>query len=331
LAGGAFSSIRSRPFNFLADPHKIPRSIFVKAVESALFVPPAELQVIGHEKEFQLGLDVLTKLTTGPVNLVYREGTTSRAFSEAMHVEKHTIEGPHPIGNQSVHIQKIDPIRTPNDNVWTLTALDVVGIGYLISKGRYYTERVISISGPGIIPERGGYFKVRAGFPIEMLVSGRIKKGTMRLISGDPLMGHKVGAGDFLGFYHTAFCAIPENEEREFLHFFGIGLNKYSFSKAYISGHVDNSERRYPFTTNQHGEHRAFIDSTLYDQVMPLKVPAMLLTKAVMAEDFELAETLGLLEVDSEDFALPTFVCPSKMEMTDIIKKGLRQYAKTEL
>jgi Na+-transporting NADH:ubiquinone oxidoreductase subunit A len=54
----------------------------------------------------------------------------------------------------------------------------------------------------------------------------------------------------------------------------------------------------------------------------------MLLVKSVMAEDFELAETLGLLEVDGEDFALPTFVCPSKMEMTEIMKAGIKQHAK---
>ncbi len=77
-----------------------------------------------------------------------------------------------------------------------------------------------------------------------------------------------------------------------------------------------------------HGEPRPFIDSTLYDEVMPLDVPTMLLVKAVMAEDYDLAVNLGLLEVDSEDFALPTFVCPSKMEMTDIIKNGLQAYAK---
>lgn len=327
LVGGVFSLIRARPFNVLADPQKMPRSIFVKAVESAPFVPPAEMQVQGYEKEFQAGLDALTKLTTGPVHLVYRQGTSCKAFLEASHVEKHTVEGPHPVSNHSVHIQNIDPIRTANDNVWTVTALDVVGIGHLIIQGRYHIGRVISISGPGILPNSGGYFKVRTGYPIEVLVSGRIKKGAIRLISGDPLMGRKVSVEDFLGFYHTAFCAIPENEEREFLHFCGVGLNKYSFSKAYISGHLDNSQRKYSFTTNQHGEHRAFIDSGLYDQVMPLKVPTMLLAKAVMAEDFDLAEILGLLEVDSEDFALPTFVCPSKMEMTDIIKKGLKQFA----
>ena len=47
----------------------------------------------------------------------------------------------------------------------------------------------------------------------------------------------------------------------------------------------------------------------------------------MLAEDYDLAELLGLLEVDSEDFALPTFVCPSKMEMTEIIKNGIKRYA----
>ena len=74
--------------------------------------------------------------------------------------------------------------------------------------------------------------------------------------------------------------------------------------------------------------HRPFIDSTLYDKVMPLEVPTMLLVKAILAEDYDLASSLGLLEVVGEDFALPTFVCPSKMEMVEIVNKGLKSYAK---
>lgn len=327
LSGGAFSFIRSRPFNLLADLHKTPRSIFVKAIESAPFTPPAELQVVGHEKEFQAGLKALVKLTDGPVHLVYRKGSSCKAFLEAEGIQHHTAEGPHPVANHSVHIQRIDPIRSADDVLWTVTALDVVTIGHLLTQGRFYTERVISIAGPGVLPGKAGYFQARIGCPIASLIAGRIGKGAMRFVSGDPLMGQKVTAEDFLEYYHTVFCVIPENTEREFMHFFRPGMDKYTFSRAYLSGHLDNTHREYAFTTNQHGEHRAFIDSTLYDKVMPLKVPTMLLVKAVMAEDYELADTLGLLEVDSEDFALPTFVCPSKMEMTEIIKKGVKQYA----
>ena len=325
--GGIFSHIYVRPFNRLADPHKAPRSIFVKAIESAPYVPPNEMQVDKHEKEFQIGLDALAKLTDGSVHLVYRAGTYCKAFTEARNVQRHTAEGPHPIGNASVHIQVIDPIKKADDIVWTINVNHVVALGYLLEYGRHYIERVISIAGPGILPGRIGYFKSREGYPISPLLAGRIHKGPQRFVSGDPLMGHNVEEEDFLGFEDYVFCVIPENYSREFLHFFRLGIGKYSFSKAYLSGHLNNVHREYYFTTNQHGERRAFIDSTLYDEVQPLAVPTMLLVKAVMAEDYELAESLGLLEVVGEDFALPSFVDPSKIEMNDIITQGLKRYA----
>lgn len=325
---GIFAHIRVRPFNRLADPSKQPRSIFVKALESAPFAPPAELQVLGHEKEFQIGLDALAKLTSGPVHLIYRKDSPCSAFTEAKNVQRHTAEGPHPIGTASVHIQYLDPIKSTEDVIWTVDVHDVIAIGHFISTGHYLIERVISIAGPGILPDRVGYYRVREGMPVAALVSGRLPvEDSVRLISGDPLMGQKVEADDFLGFDHFVFCAIPENNHREFLHFFGVGKEKYSFSKAYLSGHLNNTHREYDFTTNQHGEHRAFIDSTLYDEVMPLPISTMTLVKAVMAEDYDLAAQLGLMTVDSEDFALPTFVCQSKIEMSEIIKEGLRQYA----
>lgn len=329
--GGLFANIRSRPFNLLANPDRLPRNIFVKAIESAPFVPPAELQVEGHETEFQAGLQALAKLTEGSVHLVYRKGTTCRAFTEAKYVTKHTAEGPHPVGTHSLHIQIIDPIKNADDVVWTCDAYDVVCIGHLLTKGRYFVEKIVSVAGPSILPDRTGYFKVRSGIPVGTLIADRIEKGIHRFISGDPLMGKKVEIDEFLGYYHFVFCAIPENEDREFLHFLRLGTDKYSFSKAYLSGHLDNTKRLYDFTTNQHGEHRAFIDATLYDDVQPLPISTMLLVKAILAEDFDLAESLGLLNVDSEDFALPTFVCPSKMEMTEIVKNGLERYSKEVL
>ena len=85
------------------------------------------------------------------------------------------------------------------------------------------------------------------------------------------------------------------------------------------------------FTTLQHGEERAFVDGAIYDRVMPLRIPVMHLVKAILAEDFELAESLGLLCVSPEDFALPAFICPSKIEMPEIIRRGLRSYAEQYL
>ncbi len=52
-------------------------------------------------------------------------------------VQKHTVEGPHPVANHSLHIQKIDPIRSVNDCIWTLTAYDAIAIGTLLFQRAY--------------------------------------------------------------------------------------------------------------------------------------------------------------------------------------------------
>ncbi len=332
LKGGLFHRIRQRPFDLLADPKKTPKAIFVKALESAPFTPSPEMQVKGYEKQFQAGLDALAKLTDGKVHLVYRSGTDFLPFTNAQNVDTHTAEGPHPVSNHSVHIQKICPITKIDDTIWTLNAYDVVCMGHLLTTGRYFIDRVVSIAGSSILKDKRGFFKVREGFPISSLISGRVEKSPpSRFISGDPLMGMKVESDEFLGMSHFVFCAIPEPTKRELLHFFRLGTDKYSFSGAYLSGHFNNKTRTYDFTTNQHGEHRPFIDSQLYKKVMPLDIPTMLLCKAVMAEDYDLAEELGLLEVSGEDFALTSFVDPSKVEMTDIINNGLKRYSEEML
>lgn len=328
LQGGLFASIRMRPCSVLANPSHTPSRIFVKAIESAPFAPSAEMQIKGHEKEFQAGLLALSKLTSGAVHLVYRKGTDCDAFVNAENVEKHTAEGPHPVANHSVHIHHIDPIEKNNEVVWTVTAYDVVCIGVLLTTGRVHTDRVISIAGTGILPEMRGYYKARAGYPVEKLIDTRNAQGILRHVSGDLLTGDKVEVEGSLGFQHNTFCSILENNQREFLHFFRLGLGKFSASKAYLSGFLNSKSKEYEFTTNQHGEERAFVDGRIYDKVMPLQISTMHLVKAILADDFDLAEELGILEVDSEDFALPTFVCPCKVEMSDILKSALKDYAK---
>lgn len=327
LERGLFAHLWQRPFHRLADPSKAPRATFVKAIESAPFHPSAEMQVAGHEEDFQMGLDALAKLTEGPVHLVHRKGSNCQTFTEAKGVEIHTAEGPHPVDTHSFHIHEISPISHADESVWTADVFDVIAIGYMLRTGKPLLEKVIGIGGPGTLPEMRGYFKVRVGTPVANLITGRIPKGKMRLVSGDPLMGEEVSAENFLGFFHQAFTILPEPIKREFLHFFRLGINKFTASGAYLTGLLKSKKRSFPFNASKHGEHRFFITGAPYDAVVPLRIPTMQLVKAVMAEDYDLAEELGFLEVSPEDFALPTFVCPCKMEMVKIMKEGLSSYA----
>jgi Na+-transporting NADH:ubiquinone oxidoreductase subunit A len=325
LEGGAFPYIHQRPFHLIADPNNLPRSIFVQAAQTLPYLPSFEKQVIGNEALFKAGIEALEKIA--PVHVVYQEGTTQEAFSSAPSSEKHSVEGPHPAANLSVAIREVARIKNVSDYVWTLDAVGVMVVGALVKKGTYFTDRILSFAGSGLKSEVRGFVKGRAGFPIASLLSGALEEGSHCFISGDPLTGTKIEQGDFLEFSHLGFSVLPINETREPFHFLGLGRKKYSATRTYLSHFLKGPERGYRFTTNQHGEHRAFVDGSIYQKVMPLDIPTMHLVKALMAQDFELAEQLGAFEVVPEDFALPQFICPSKVEMMEAVEEGLNLFA----
>ena len=327
LEAGFFAHIRARPFSRLADPVHPPRSIFVKAIESAPFVPSAEMQLEGNEEVFEYGLQALQKLTQGSVHLVFREGSCISQYGKGL--QQHTVSGPHPSGNSSVHIHAIDPIKKNDEVVWTISLLDVIAMGAFLQTGKFHLERIVALCGTSITEEKRRFVRARFGHSIAALVAGRIDDSKpCRLVSGDPLTGDSVEQADFLGVAHTTVVAIEEPNERQMLSFFRLGGDKYTASGAYLSGHMNPRTHRWKFTTSQHGEERAFIDGSVYERVVPMRILPVQLVRAIMAEDFEMAELYGLLEVDAEDFALAEFVDPCKIPMMDIVRSGLTSYAK---
>lgn len=307
MNGGAFAHIRRRPCDVLASPNALPRSIFIKGSETAPFAPSPELGL--DFKLFQAGIDALKELA--PVHLI------GGVFDGVSGVTRHTVSGAHPASHLSLAIAKIDPIKTVEDCVWTLSVYAVLVVGSLIRDRCYYPMRVISLGGLGF--KERGFYRCVSGYPLgELDFQGR-------LVSGDPLMGTH---SPYLCIGDVVACCLSEEDKREFLHFMRPGLKRYTTFRGYASRLFN---RKYRFSTMMHGEERAFVDGSVYDPVMPLPLSTMHLVKALMCEDFEKAEELGLLEVAKEDFALPTFVCPSKIEMTEIVDAALKTYAENYL
>ena len=146
-----------------------------------------------------------------------------------------------------------------------------------------------------------------------------------RLISGNPLTGQIATPDDFLGTDHFVISALPQSAKRPLLYFLRPGFGRYSFHRAYPLGHLSHP-RPQNLSVRLHGEERPFIDGHVYDKVMPLRIPTMPLVKAVMAEEWEKAQEYGLLEVVPDDFVLPTFICPSKIEMVEVMSRGINTY-----
>lgn len=75
--------------------------------------------------------------------------------------------------------------------------------------------------------------------------------------------------------------------------------------------------------TNFHGGPRAFVITGEMEKVFPFDIYPMQLLKAIMIEDIDAMENLGIYEVDEEDFALIEFIDTSKTEAQYIVRKGL--------
>jgi Na+-transporting NADH:ubiquinone oxidoreductase subunit A len=99
------------------------------------------------------------------------------------------------------------------------------------------------------------------------------------------------------------------------------GFGRYSVNRSYFAWLMPNKRRT--IDTNLNGELRSFVVTGELDRVFPFDILPMNLVKAVICNDIDNMENLGIYEVAPEDFALCEFVCTSKIEIQDTIRKGL--------
>jgi len=319
LQSGIWPMLRQRPYSVIANPAETPKAIYVPAFDTSPLAPDFDLVVQGKGDEFQTGLDVLKKLTNGPVHLnVDAKNTTSKVFLNSKNVQINKFSGPHPTGNVSVQASKISPINK-GELIWYLYPQDVITIGNFFLTGKVDFTRIIALAGSEVLKPR--YYKTVLGACIKRMVDGNLTKGNNRTISGNVLTGEKIEMDGFVGFYDSMVTVIPEGNEAEFFGWLLPGFNKFSFSKTFLSWMFPN--RKYRLNTNLHGGHRSLVMTGKYEQVFPFDIYPMALLKAIMVEDIDAMENLGIYEIDAEDFALCEVIDTSKTEMQSIVRKGL--------
>ena len=146
----------------------------------------------------------------------------------------------------------------------------------------------------------------------------------IRVISGSVLAGRRSQVPvDFLGRYHNQVTIVAEGGRRDFLGWVKPGGDKFSVRRVFSSAWGGGSSQRFAFDTSTEGSPRAMIPIGMYEQVMPLDIVATPLLKALITGDTEYAQQLGVLELDEEDLALCTFVCPGKYEYGPLLRESL--------
>ncbi len=322
LKSGNWPLIKQRPYDIIANPKDTPRDIFVTAFDSSPLAPDYDFICKTEMSAFQAGITALSKLTSGKVRIGVN--SSSSIFSKASNAEVFEFHGPHPAGNVGTQINKTLPINK-GEVVWTLNALSVISIGKLFETGTYTASKTIVLAGSEVSQPK--YYTITAGAKISDIVNSRLKnEDTQRIISGSVLSGEKVEEDDFLGFYDHSLIVIPEGEKPEFMGWILPGFKKFSRSRTFSSWLSPNKE--YRLDAGIHGGERPFIVTGSFEKVFPLDILPMQLLKAIIINDLDLMEELGIYEVAEEDFALCEVVSTSKIEIQKIVRTGLNNMIK---
>ena len=323
LQSGQWTAIKARPFGRVADPATTPSGLFITAIDTHPHAPDPE-QIIAREADaFALGQALLAEMVTCPVYLCAAPGSD---IPESGHerVSRHDFAGPHPAGLPGTHVHFLMGASSQRI-AWTIGYQDVIAVGRLFLDGALYTDRIISIAGPAASKPR--LVLSRLGADLQALVAGEQEGDDARLISGSVLGGRGVQSDTaYLGRYHSQVSLVKEGKDRAFMGWLSPGLKKHSVMGIYLSSWLGS--KPVAMSTNTNGSERAMVPVGAYEKVMPLDILPTQLLRALLVGDTETAQALGCLELDEEDLALCTYVCPGKYEYGGILRDNLTRIEK---
>jgi len=318
---GLWPLIRQRPIGRLVRGDRVPVAVFVNGMDSEPLACDPSVAVRGSGEAFQAGLEVLRRLADGhTIYLTVRDGAEPPPeFRQAKGVELHAFSGPHPAGLVGTHISRLQPLA-PGTIAYAVRAQDVAQIGTWVLRGRYPTHRVVAVGGSAA-PQRR-YFRVRSGAAAMTLTGGKPLPVDVRLIAGTVLSGTRIENNGYLGLStHTLTC-IPEGSgQRDLFGWIMPKVDKLSASRAVLSWLSPTKE--FVVDARMHGGPRPIVNIGTFEAMTPLDIHPTFLVRAIQANDLEEALALGLLEVTEEDVALCTFADPCKLDVGQVIRRGL--------
>ena len=323
LASGLWTAFRTRPYGKVADPLTSPASLFITAMDSNPLAPRAEIVIEAYSQAFIDGLTALANLTEGSVFLCHAPYAT---LPQSLPDRIETVEfsGPHPAGLPGTHIHFLDPVG-PAKTVWHANYQDVIAVGKQLTSGRLWSERIVALGGPMVREPR--LIRTRLGACTDDLVKDELRDGPCRVISGSVLAGrHATGPQAYLGRYHNQISVISEAGQT--MHQAEEAVAGQRFTTYGPRKFNRPVERKVSLSTALFGHPSAIFPLGGFERVMPLDILPVPLLRALAVGDTELARDLGCLELDEEDLALCSFVCPGKQDYGALLRAALSHIEK---
>jgi Na+-transporting NADH:ubiquinone oxidoreductase subunit A len=320
INSGMWTALRTRPFSKVPAPDSIPHSIFVTATDTSPLAADPQVVIADQKAAFQQGLTVLSRMTEGKVFVCTAAGADIQGSGERIVNEE--FSGPHPAGLAGTHIHFLDPVGA-GKTVWTVNYQDVIAIGHLFTNGSLYTDRVVSLAGPQVTIPR--LMRTRLGANLDELTAGELDASDTgnRVISGSVLAGRTAAGGlNYLGRYHTQVTVLKEGRHRDFMGWLSPGFNRHSVMGIYVTSFFGRG-KKLEMNTNTNGSERGMVPVGNYERIMPLDILPTHLLRYLIVGDTDMAQQLGCLELDEEDLALCSYVCPGKYEYGPILRDNL--------
>ncbi|WP_154022323.1 Na(+)-translocating NADH-quinone reductase subunit A [Klebsiella oxytoca] len=320
LESGLWTAFRTRPFSKIPAPGSVPAAIFVTAIDTNPLAADPQPIILAQREAFDAGLTLLTRLTDGKVH-VCQAGGGKLGGHPVGQVTFNQFAGPHPAGLAGTHIHFLEPVSLKKQ-VWHLNYQDVIAVGKVFLEGELYNERIVALGGPQVKEPR--LLKTCLGASLDELLEDELLDDENRIISGSVLSGtHARGPHAFLGRFHLQISVVKEGREKELFGWVMPGKDKFSITRTTV-GHF-LKRKLFNFSTDTNGGERAMVPIGNYERVMPLDILPTILLRDLLAGDTDSAQALGCLELDEEDLALCTYVCPGKYEYGPALRSVLTQ------
>ncbi|WKM70241.1 Na(+)-translocating NADH-quinone reductase subunit A [Klebsiella oxytoca] len=320
LESGLWTAFRTRPFSKIPAPGSVPAAIFVTAIDTNPLAADPQPIILAQREAFDAGLTLLTRLTDGKVH-VCQAGGGKLGGHPVGQVTFNQFAGPHPAGLAGTHIHFLEPVSLKKQ-VWHLNYQDVIAVGKVFLEGELYNERIVALGGPQVKEPR--LLKTCLGASLDELLEDELLDDENRIISGSVLSGtHARGPHAFLGRFHLQISVVKEGREKEPFGWVMPGKDKFSITRTTV-GHF-LKRKLFNFSTDTNGGERAMVPIGNYERVMPLDILPTILLRDLLAGDTDSAQALGCLELDEEDLALCTYVCPGKYEYGPALRSVLTQ------
>lgn len=320
LESGMWTAFRTRPFSKIPAPGSVPAAIFVTAIDTNPLAADPQPIILAQREAFDAGLTLLTRLTDGKVHVCQASGGKLGGHPVGQ-VTFNQFAGPHPAGLVGTHIHFLEPVSLKKQ-VWHLNYHDVIAVGKLFLEGELSVERIIALGGPQVKEPR--LIKTCSGASLDELLADELLDDENRIISGSVLSGtHARGPHAFLGRFHLQISVVKEGREKELFGWVMPGKDKFSITRTTL-GHF-MKRKLFNFSTDTNGGERAMVPIGNYERVMPLDILPTMLLRDLLAGDTDSAQALGCLELDEEDLALCTYVCPGKYEYGPALRSVLTQ------